>query len=223
MEKIVLSLFALQQSGGSRWKLFEFAHAGIDALNDGGRLQGLAQFGHDSAADGLGVHGLGKDLEGKDVVVAVDDEAGEEVGLAEDHAIGVGVFDELLAIGDGLADALADEGGKIRDGGVRKHADGDLGGAAVEGGAQRLSAIVGDADQRARGDAVGGDVGAVDPDVSVFEAGGTAAGDFDGGEPGLGRFWGHGLILNPRVAGWDARPKTDDGKLTTSWPRGVRR
>ena len=40
---------------------------------------------------GLGVHGLGENLHRENVVVAVDDEAGQEIGLAEDRAVGFGV------------------------------------------------------------------------------------------------------------------------------------
>ena len=61
-------------------------------------------------AHGLGVHGLGENLHGENVVVAIDDEAGEEIGLAEDDAVGVGVVNDRLAIGYGVGDALAKQG-----------------------------------------------------------------------------------------------------------------
>ena len=52
------------------------------------------ELGDDGLAHGFGVHRLGEDLQRKDVVVAVDDEAGQEIGLAEDDAVGIGVADQ---------------------------------------------------------------------------------------------------------------------------------
>ena len=39
----------------------------------------------------LRVHGLSEDLHRENVVVAIDDETGKEIGFAEDDAVGVGV------------------------------------------------------------------------------------------------------------------------------------
>ena len=108
--------FALQEAGCARRKSFEFAHARVDTLDDGSWVQAVGQFRENRLAYGIGVHGLGEDLQGKNVAVTVDDQAGEEVGFAEDHAVGFGVVDQKLAIGDGIGDALAQQGGKIRDG-----------------------------------------------------------------------------------------------------------
>ena len=205
------SLFALQQAGGAGRQGFEFADPGVDALDDGGWAQAGGQFREDGLADGFAVHGLGEDLEGKNVVVAVDDQAGEEVGFAEDEAIGLGVADESPAVGNSVGNALAKQGGEIRDrfmGGrpSRKHADGDLRRAGIERRAQVLAAVVGNADERAGEDAFGGDdIGAVDPDVAGFEAGGSAGGNLDGGAVRLFRAWfrsrfrtwGHGDMVMP--------------------------
>ena len=121
-------------------------------------------------------------MQREDVAVAVDDEAGEEVGFAEDDAVGFGVCYQGLAVGDGGGDSLAKQVGKISDWVVRDHADGDLGRAGVERGAEGLATVVGDADEGAGLDAFGGDdVGAVDPDVAVFEADGAAGGDLHRG------------------------------------------
>ena len=98
-----------------------------------------------------------------------------------------------FAVGDGVGDAVFRSAGKSETIGRCRfsgdHADGDLRGARVEGRAHGLAAVVGDGDERAGRDAVGGDdVGAVDPDVSGFEAGGAAGGDLD-----LGRSDGAGV------------------------------
>ena len=137
--------FALQQAGDARGKSFEFADAGVDALEDRGGSEMLGECGEDGFANGVGVHGLGEDLEGEDVAVAIDDEAGEKVGFAEDEAVGVGIVDYVLAVGDGVGDAVAQKCGEIRDWIGRDHADGDLRGTRVEGRAHGLAAMIGDA------------------------------------------------------------------------------
>ncbi len=47
------------------------------------------------------------------IVVAINDQTGEEIGLTEDYAVGVGIGDDLLAIGDGGADSVGNERGQI--------------------------------------------------------------------------------------------------------------
>ena len=66
-------------------------------------------------ADRLRVHRLGEDLDGKKVVVAVDDQAGKEVAFAEDHAIGIGVAHHPFAIGDCVLNSLAHQAGQVID------------------------------------------------------------------------------------------------------------
>ena len=112
-------------------------------------MQALGQLGSKSLAHDLGVHGLGENLHRENVVVAIDDEAGQEIGFAEDHAVGIGVVDDRLAIGDGIGDALAQQRREIGDRLVRDQADGDLRGAGIERGAEGLAAMIGDGDQRA--------------------------------------------------------------------------
>src|SRR5580698_5188560 len=95
------SLLALQEAGGARRETFELADAGVDAFDDGRGMKAGGEFGEDRLADGIGVHGLGEDLERENVVVAVDDEAGKEIGFAEDKTKSVGVVDERFAVGEG--------------------------------------------------------------------------------------------------------------------------
>lgn len=102
-------------------------------------------------------------------------------------------MDYVFAVGEGVSDALSQKSREIGDRIRRDHADSDLGGTRVKSCAHGLAAMVGDAHQRARSYAVGGDdVRAVDPDVSGFEAGGTAGGDLYFGESGG---WGHADIV----------------------------
>src|SRR5450631_192989 len=190
----------LQKARSARRKSFEFAHSRIDALDDGGWVQAVGQFREHRLAHGLRVHCLSKNLQGKNVAVAVNDEAGEKVGFGEDDPVSFGVADQGGAVGNGIADPLAQQGGKIRDGVVLDHADGNLRGGGVESGAEWFATVVGDADYGAGKGGVGrDDVGAVDPDVSVFQARGAAGGDLDGGmDRSSGLFW-HAAILNAGV------------------------
>jgi len=71
-------LFTLQQAGSASRKSFEFANARIDALNDRTGRKTAGQFGEDGQAHGIDVHGLGEDLQRKNVVVSVDDKAGRK-------------------------------------------------------------------------------------------------------------------------------------------------
>jgi len=82
----------------------------------------------DGFAHGCGVDRLGQDLQRYNIVIAIDDEAGEKVGFAEDESVGVGMGDEVhfIAIGDGGANALGDQNGQISNRTVRDHADCDL-------------------------------------------------------------------------------------------------
>jgi hypothetical protein len=56
-------LLALKEAGDARRESFEFANARIDALDDGGWMQAGSQFGEDRLAHGVGVHGLGENLD----------------------------------------------------------------------------------------------------------------------------------------------------------------
>jgi len=88
-------------------------------------------------------------LEDKVRAVAIDDETRQKVGLGENESAGVGVFDDALAVGQGLAEAakveIAVEGFPL----VAQQAQGDLGRGAVMRGAEELAAIVGDVDRLA--------------------------------------------------------------------------
>ena len=107
MVKVVAGLFALQQAGCAGRKSFQFADAWVDPLDDRSWVQSVGEFREDRLADGIGVHGLSENLQGEDVAVAVNDQPGEEIGFAENYAIGFGVVDQRLAIGDSIGDALA--------------------------------------------------------------------------------------------------------------------
>ena len=164
---------------GRARQLLQFADAGIDAFRDGCRFQALAEFRHNHAADRLRVHGLGEGLHGNQIVVTVHDQPGKKVGFAEDHAIGIAIAHDPFPITDGFLNAFPEQAAEVIDGVGRNQADGDLGGAAVEGCAQEFPALVGDAHRGPRRDPVrGDDIRAIDPDVAVLQTFGAAAGDF---------------------------------------------
>ena len=89
--------------------MLKFSNASIHALHDSRRLQFFAQSLQDGFAHGCGVHGLGQDLKREHIVIAIDNEAGQKISFAEDDAVGVGIRDEFLAVGDGGTNALRDQ------------------------------------------------------------------------------------------------------------------
>jgi len=123
--------FPAQQGGSARRQRLQLADARVDAFHDGSWAHPLGQLRDDGFAHEVGVHPLREHLEGKDVVVAVDDEARKEICFAEDDPVSVAIADDLLAVRDGVGDALAQQGWKIGDRLMRcrlsgNHADGDL-------------------------------------------------------------------------------------------------
>src|ERR1700733_707303 len=135
---------AHQQARGARRQFFELADSRVHAFDDGSGAKAFAQLGDQRGANDFRIHGLGENLQGENVVIAIDDEAGKEISLAEDDAVGVGVVDDRLAIGDGIGDALAQQGRKVFDGVARNQANGDLGGIGIERAAENLAAMIGD-------------------------------------------------------------------------------
>jgi len=79
MAMIVRSFLSPEQAGFAGVSCSRSANSGIDALDDTGGAEIFNESCDDGAANGFGVHGLGEDLNGNDVVVFVDDEPGEEV------------------------------------------------------------------------------------------------------------------------------------------------
>jgi hypothetical protein len=115
-------------------------------------------------------------------VVAVDDEAGELVGFAEDDAVGVGVVDDASAVEEGGFDAAAEEGAVDGFGLIGEEAQGDLGSGAVVGGAEDAAGGSGDEDGIAGGgSATVEDIAGEDPGVAGGDPGGAFRGDADGG------------------------------------------
>ena len=136
----------------------------------------------DGVAQVAAIERLGKDLQRKHVVVLVDDEAGQQVRLAEDDAIGIGVVGDLLAEFDGRVDSLGDQRRQLglADLVGRDHPNRDLRRAAVERRAQLASALVDDVHQSSRRRIASlRQIRAIDPHVSGAQASGAARGDGD--------------------------------------------
>src|SRR5208283_5861984 len=123
------TLFTGEQAGRVRREFLELANSRIHALDNRRGMQLLGQLRKQSGAHDLCVHSLSDNLHGENVVVAVDDKAGQEIGFAEDDAVSVGVANDRLAVGDGFDDALAKKSREISDRIMRNQADGDLRGA----------------------------------------------------------------------------------------------
>jgi hypothetical protein len=139
-------------------KLLEDADARVGTLEDGTRAEvGVRKFrgerleerARDGFADVGEVEALGEYLDEDEVVVAIDDEAGELVGFGEDEAGGIcGSGEKREAAGDGGGDALFEEGEEgiaIGEFVGREEAEGDLGGGGVESGSVELVAAIEDA------------------------------------------------------------------------------
>ena len=136
---------------------------GVAAPVDGARARDLgAELGQPA---GVGRHSPGQRLEDEDVAVAIEDQAREEIALAEDEADGVAVVAEAPAEGRRGLEPPAEEG--VVDGLVppRHEPAHDLGPGIVEAAAEeaavrgrdghRLAILPGAVEPR--------DVGAVDP------------------------------------------------------------
>ena len=67
----------------------------------------LGQLLRDDVANILAVEGLRQHLHDEHVVVLVHDQAGQQVGLAEDHAVGIAVANVFLAEAHGIVDPAA--------------------------------------------------------------------------------------------------------------------
>ena len=134
---------ATQEAGILRRKLFEQPDFGIDPLDDGCRFEFFRKCGKQVLANGFRVHCLGEDLQRKDVLIFIDDEAGEKVGFAKDEAVGVGIVHNFLAIGDGIGNSLAQKGWEIADLIARNEANRDLRSGRIERRSEKLSARIG--------------------------------------------------------------------------------
>jgi len=156
---------------------------------------------HDCFAHSCGVHGLGQDLYAENVAIAIDDQAGQEIGFAEDDAVGVRICDEfvILAVSDGGANALRNQSGQIGHRSVRDHADRDLRRGTVERGSEKLAAWIENADDGAgRHVFFFGNIRAINPRVARLQAGGSAEGEFYKRLRVLrrvGAFFRHGFML----------------------------
>ena len=142
----------------------------IVAEDDGG---GIEQ-GDEGVADDFlpQVHGERERLDGEMVAVAVDDQAGEAVGLGPDEAGERFIDAALLAVLDGLADAAGEEVEVEVLLAAGKPAGDDLRLRVVDGGAERAVAEVLEGDDVAGLGIAEGflDLGGIDPLVTVKNA-----------------------------------------------------
>ena len=86
---------------------FEQAHLRVVPFNDALRRKQIDQDFDQHLLVTFGA--LAQSLHDEIIAVAVDNQRGKQVGFAVDDAEGVGILDDLLAIGDGLLQALGEE------------------------------------------------------------------------------------------------------------------
>src|ERR1039458_3826477 len=157
----------------ARRQLLQFANVRIDALDDAGLGKVFGDGVEDRLPQVLAIESLGERLQGKHIVVLVEDDAGQQVGLAEDHAIGIGVARDLCAKANCGGNALPQERCELRfaDFVASQEADRNLRCTAVERRSQMAAALIADMHQRSSS-SLGGrhEIGAIDPQVSASQA-----------------------------------------------------
>ncbi len=181
-----------------RGEAFKLADARVRPLEDGGRFQRVMQDACAEAANGRRVEPASKKLQDDEVVVLVDDEAGQLIGFAEAEPAGVGVAgEERLAADDGGAEAGLKqfEPALPVERFAGDEAEGDLRRRAIERRANEQAAAVGHLEQRGRivGCLIldGFNVRGVDPEVAGAKAVCSAAADA-GARGALGLVAGRG-------------------------------
>src|ERR1019366_1344187 len=121
----------------------------------------------------LAIESLGQRLHGKHFVVLVEDEPGQQVSLAEDHAVGIAVARDLLAKANRSGNAIPQQSRELRfaDFVASQEADRNLRCTAVERRSQMAAALIADMHQRSSS-SLGGrhEIGAIDPQVSASQA-----------------------------------------------------
>ena len=130
---------------GAGCELLQFPDSWVGAFEDGCDSGQSGEDGGEGGADVVLGSCLGEELDDDEVVVAVDDDAGEVVCLGEDEAGGVAACEvvggcdaELVAKRDGGVEADAEEleeGCAVECGFGGDEPDGDLGGGAIDAGA----------------------------------------------------------------------------------------
>ncbi len=182
---------------------FGLAHAALVALDDAAGGKDLHQ-GLDDQLLALR-HRQGQGLQHQVVAVAVDDDAGQAVGLAPDQAAELRIDPGLDAAFQRALDAADEEVEVEVLAAVREQPGADLRLRIVDGAAQRLATRVLELHDVARlGVAVAGlDLGRVDPDMTVKNAGARL-----NGERGHGRGAG---AAGRRINGRPGRSRASPG------------
>src|ERR1700748_2642852 len=91
------------------WEVFQLSNVLVHAFDQRGVREILGQRVDDYLPEIFSIEGLGENLHGEDVVIAIDDESGQQVGFTENDAIGVSVARAVLTKANRGGDAMADE------------------------------------------------------------------------------------------------------------------
>ena len=122
---------------------------------------------------------MAQSLQDQIIAIAVDDKRGQQVGLAVDDPVSVGVFNDALAILNGTAQALREKGAVDRNVLARQQPDGDLRLIAVKRTSVESAALVGEPHNRSGLGVCRADVAAIDPQVPRAQPFHTARADDD--------------------------------------------
>src|SRR5262249_27814541 len=123
---------------------------------------------------------------GEDIVVAIDNQARQQVCLAKDDAARVGVMRIALTEPDGCRDPLAQQGRQrlFLERVIAEQPDGNLRRAAVQRRSQTAATFMADLDQRSGWRFSGGQVRAIHPQMPAAQARRTLWADDENGELG---------------------------------------
>lgn len=122
----------------------------IDPLQQAGVGEGRGQRLLHCLPQVVAIEGLGQRLERQHIVVLVDDQSGQQVGLAEDDAVGIGIAREAASKFDRAGNSLPDQLRQSCVGDIvaADQPDRDLRSAAVERGPEPAAALIANLHQR---------------------------------------------------------------------------
>jgi hypothetical protein len=97
-----------QEAGLPHPQLLQFADPGVHPFHDRCRFEFLDQRLDQCGSHGFRIHRLRQDLHRCQVIVAIDDQPGQEVPFAKNYAVGIAIPDDPFPIGNRRSNPLRD-------------------------------------------------------------------------------------------------------------------